>query len=106
MRGAGGTSGGIGPFFLGIIMMFIGGYLLLSSIVVRTNFGFGMRLYNFGGGHGLTTGVIMFPFMIGVGIIFYNSKNWLGWIVAGGSLLGLVVGVISSINFTFKQMIV
>jgi hypothetical protein len=104
MRGAGGTSGGIGSFFLGLVMLCGGLYLLMSQIIIRTQFGFGMRLYHVGGGYGLTSGMIMFPFMIGVGMIFYNSKNIFGWIIAGGSLFGLIIGVIASINFTFKQI--
>jgi hypothetical protein len=30
MRGAGGTSGGVGTFFLGLGMMVVGGYILLT----------------------------------------------------------------------------
>jgi hypothetical protein len=32
MRGAGGTSGGIGTFFLGLGMLVVGGYLLLTRV--------------------------------------------------------------------------
>jgi len=48
--------------------------------------------------------MIMIPFMFGVGFIFYNAKNWLGWLLASGSLVALVFGVISSIQFTFRSM--
>jgi len=76
-RGAGGTSGGVGSFLIGFVMMCGGGYMLLQSISVNTRFGFGSSLYNMGGagGFNITGGSIMLPFMIGVGIIFYNSKN-------------------------------
>jgi len=46
----------------------------------------------------------MIPFMFGVGLIFYNSKNILGWVLSIGSITGLIFGVISSIRFTFKTM--
>lgn len=107
MRGAGGTSGGLGQFFIGFIMMCGGFYLLLNSISVSSNFGIGARLYGFsafGGNYSVTSGMIMFPFMIGIGIIFYNSKNILGWLLAIGSITGLIFGVISSIRFSFKSM--
>ena len=46
----------------------------------------------------------MIPFMFGVGMIFYNSRNYLGWIIAAGSLVALIFGVISSINFRMRSM--
>jgi hypothetical protein len=107
MRGAGGTSGGVGSFFLGLVMMCGGFYLLLNSISVSSNFGFGMRLYGgsvSGGSYSITSGMVMFPFMIGVGIIFYNSKNLIGWTLALGAATALIFGVISSIHFSFRSM--
>ncbi len=107
MRGAGGTSGGIGQFFIGLAMLCGGIYLLLNSIHVTSNFGFGARLYNFsnfGGGFGITSGMIMIPFMFGVGIVFYNSRNWLGWLLALGSLAALIFGVIASVRFNMRHM--
>jgi hypothetical protein len=48
--------------------------------------------------------MVMIPFMFGVGMVFYNARNYLGWLLAGGSLVALVFGVISSIQFTFQSM--
>ena len=107
MKGAGGTSGGIGQFFLGLAMMCGGFYMLLQSIVIRNSFGLGMSLHTFhlgGFNMSITSGMVMIPFMLGVGVIFYNSKNILGWILSGGSLVALIFGVISSIRFTFRAM--
>jgi hypothetical protein len=103
MRGAGGTSGGVGQFFIGFIMLCGGLYLLLNSIIVTSNFGFGMRMYGFGQ-FGVTSGMIMIPFMIGTGIIFYDGKNPIGWLLSIGSLTALIFGVISSIHFSFRHM--
>ncbi|GAA3928656.1 hypothetical protein GCM10022277_26470 [Litoribacillus peritrichatus] len=58
----------------------------------------------FGGTYGITTGMIMIPFMFGVGIIFYNAKNIFGWLLAIGSIVALVFGVIASIQFSFRSM--
>ncbi len=107
MRGAGGSEGGLGQFFIGLIMMCSGFYMLLNAIVIRAHFGMGMRMYGFsayGGNYGITTGMILIPFMFGVGMIFYNSKNIIGWILAVGSLSALIIGVIASINFTMRSM--
>ena len=107
MRGAGGTSGGLGQFFIGLIMMCGGFYLLLNAIHVSSSFGMGMRLYGFsagGGMYNITSGMVMIPFMFGVGLIFYNGKNILGWVLAIGSITALIFGVISSIRFSMRSM--
>jgi len=107
MKGAGGTSGGLGHFFIGLIMMCGGFYMLLNAINVTSSFGMGMRLYGFsgmGGQYNITSGMVMIPFIFGVGLIFYNGKNILGWLLAIGSITGLIFGVISSIRFSFRTM--
>ncbi len=107
MRGAGGTSGGVGEFLIGLVMMCGGFYMLFNNIVVRSNFGMGMRLYGFhafGAQYGITTGMVLIPFIIGIGMVFYNAKNWIGWVLVLGSLTALVFGVISSIHFSMRTM--
>ena len=102
-RGAGGSDGGTGTFLIGLIMMIGGGYLLLNGIVVRPNFGFGARVFGIGGVP-ITSGMILIPFMFGVGMIFYNSRNWIGWIFAAGSLVALVFGVIANMTLQLAGM--
>lgn len=102
-RGAGGSNGGEGSFLIGLAMMIGGGYLLLQAIVVRPQFGLGRALYSWGG-IPVTSGMVLIPFLFGVGMIFYNSRNWLGWLLACGSLLALVFGVIASIDLQFAAM--
>jgi len=107
LKGAGGTSGGFGQFFLGLIMMCGGFYLLLNAITVTSSFGMGMRLYGFsamGNSFNITSGMIMIPFIFGVGLIFYNGRNYLGWILTLGSITALIFGVISSIRFSMRTM--
>ena len=88
-RGAGGTSGGVGTFLLGAAMTIAGGYLLLTSLHVVNGFGGGL----FGlGGFRVTGGMILILFIIGIGIVFYDSSKWYGWALAAGSLLALIVG--------------
>ncbi len=102
-RGAGGTQGGVGRFFLGLAMMIAGGYLFLSSIKIVNNFSLGYSLYRMGGLN-LTSGLVLVPFIFGVGLIFYNAKNLIGWLLATASLIMLVFGVIASIDFRLAPM--
>ena len=106
MKGAGGTSGGIGQFLVGFFMLCGGLYLLLNAIKVQSTFGFGMALYHVGVGNGfnITGGMVMIPFVFGVGLLFFNGKNLVGWLLALGSIAALIFGVITSIQFSLANM--
>lgn len=107
MKGAGGTQGGTGLFFIGLAMMCAGFYLLFNAIQVSSSFGLGYGLYRmnaFGQGFSITTGMVMLPFIIGIVMVFFDGKTKLGWLLTLGSLVALITGVISSIQFHFKAM--
>lgn len=103
MQGAGGTSGGSGQFLLGLIMMCSGFYLLLSSVIVSSSFGFGSRLFGIGG-FGVTGGIILVPLVIGIGMIFYNARSVLGWLIAIAAFFAMVFGVIASVSLDLRSM--
>ncbi|MEN6438312.1 MAG: hypothetical protein ABFD97_07000 [Syntrophobacter sp.] len=103
MRGAGGTEGGTGRFFLGLFMMVVGGYLFLNNIQVSVGFGAGYNYFSVGG-IGITTGYVLIPLLFGVGLIFYNASNILGWILTIGSLGMLAFGVITQTRFNLHHM--
>lgn len=102
-QGAGGTSGGLGGFLLGLAMMVGGFYLLLSSIIVRTRFGLGMQLYAFGG-FSVPSGLLLIPLIIGIGFIFYDGSSWIGWALTIGSLIALVVGVLAAVDISLRAI--
>ncbi|WP_299072197.1 hypothetical protein [uncultured Paraglaciecola sp.] len=104
MNGAGGSSGGIGHFFIGVIMMCGGFYMLLNAITVSSNFGLSSRLFGMGNNFGVTGGMIMIPFIFGVGLVFFNARNILGWLLTLGSMSALIFGVISSVRFNLRTM--
>lgn len=103
MRGAGGNEGGEWQFLIGIVMMIAGFYLLFNSIVIDSRFGLGMRLYGIGG-LGITSGMLMIPFIAGVIFIFYSARNPIGWLLSIGSLVALIVGVLANSQFSFRGM--
>jgi hypothetical protein len=106
IEGAGGTPGGIGSFFIGLIMMCVGWYWILNSIMVTNSFHLSSSLYqaDFFGGMSITSGMILVPMIFGIGMIFFNSRNPLGWVLAVGALAALVFGVIVSMRFSFRHM--
>jgi hypothetical protein len=103
MRGAGGTAGGTGRFFIGLVMMVAGGYLFFNSINVSLGMGLGYQFFSIWG-FGITSGMVFVPFIFGIGMIFYDAKNWIGWILAGGSLVMLGFGVIAQTRLHLRGM--
>jgi len=109
-KGAGGSKGGISTFLVGLGMMGVGFYLLLSKIILTSSFGMGHRLYHSPAAFGtsmnlsLTTGMVLVPLIIGIGWIFYNSKSPWGWVLAIISLAAMIFGVISSLQIKMMPM--
>ena len=97
-RGAGGTPGGIGTFIIGVIMALAGGYMLMNQIIVTNTFwGFALPLF----GRVSAFGITLVFFLIGVGILFFNYRNILGWVLAAGSLVVMLIGIISNLQIYF-----
>ncbi len=92
--GAGGTPGGVGQFFGGLVMAGIGGYLLLNQVEVTGSWG---TLWGYN-----TFGLSLVPLLIGVGFLFYNGKSTAGWIL---SILGLGIifaGILMHLDIYFR----
>ena len=100
-KGAGGTPGGIGDFILGAVLTLIALYLISTQVRVTSGF-FGWRM-GFGGGGVSAFGLTMIFMIIGVVLIFVNGKSKAGWIIAGGSVLFTLVGIIASLRVYFQN---
>ncbi len=103
IKGAGGTEGGLGRFFIGFVMLVAGGYLFFNSIRIQSGFHMGYSLYSYGR-FSVTSGMVLVPLIFGIGIIFYNAKNAVGWILSVGSLVAMIFGVVTSLRFSFTSM--
>jgi len=84
-------------------MMIGGGYLLLNNMIIRPNLGFGFHAFTIGGVP-VTTGMVLIPFLFGIGMIFFNARRWVGWFLAGGALIALVFGVLSSLQIHMARL--
>ena len=71
LRGAGGTPGGVGTFFLGFIMIVAGGYLLTDQVMVTSG------AWRWGGYNAF--GLSLLPLLLGVGLLFVNGHSLAGW---------------------------
>ncbi len=95
LRGAGGTPGGVGTFFFGLALAVLGGYLVLNQVQVSSSFNFfGLWGWNRPAGFGLT----MLPLLIGIGVLFFDGKSKIGWILSAGGLLTILAAVLMSLS--------
>ena len=94
IRGAGGTPGGIGEFFLGLVMVVIGAYLITNRIVVVSS-------YWSWGGYSMF-GLSLLPLIIGIGILFFNGKSIAGWILLFLGIVIIFAGVLMNLHIYFQ----
>ena len=70
MTGAGGTPGGVGQFFIGLMCAVAGGWLLTNQVQV-TSGGF----WSF---YGVSSfGLAVVPVLVGTGMFFFNVPRWM-----------------------------
>ena len=93
--GAGGTPGGVGQFFAGLIMAGIGTYLFLNQVQVTTSWGAFWGFNSFG--------LSLVPLLIGVGCLFYNGKSVLGWILTVLGFGIIVAGILMHMDIYFRS---
>ena len=94
MKGAGGTSGGVGMFLGGAAMIVVGGYLLLTRVMVVSG---GWFFYGYN-----AFGLSLFPLLIGVGVLFYDGRSVLGWLLTAAGALIIVTGIITNLHIYFQ----
>jgi hypothetical protein len=94
MKGAGGTSGGVGMFFGGLAMVLAGGYLLLTRVSVISG---GWSFYGYN-----AFGLTLFPLLIGIGVLFYNGRSIPGWFLTLGGALIILVGIVANLRIYFQ----
>ena len=94
MKGAGGTTGGIGMFFGGAALVVAGAYLLLTRVSVVSG---GWLFYGYN-----AFGLTLFPLLIGIGILFYNGRSILGWLLTAAGALIILVGIVANLHIYFQ----
>lgn len=93
-RGAGGTPGGIVEFFIGLIMSVAGAYLLTNQVTVTSGF------WSFYGYNAF--GLTLVPLLFGIGILFFNGKSVLGWLLTIAGIVIIFAGIIANLNIYFQ----
>lgn len=102
-RGAGGTSGGLLEFFIGAVLIMVGGYLFISRVTVTMPRGFGIPMPGrFGGGMFNSFGLAILPLLIGIGLLFFNGRSIAGWLLTIGGSAIIILGIVVNLSIVFR----
>jgi uncharacterized protein len=93
-RGAGGTPGGVGQFVVGLGLVIAGGYLFLDRVTVTSGY---WQLWGYN-----AFGLSLIPLMLGIGLLFFEGRSILGWLLTYASLIVIVLGIITNLNIYFS----
>jgi len=91
----GGTPGGLGEFLIGLVMSCIGLYLLSNQVSVVGSY------WSFWGANSF--GITLIPVLFGVGILFYNGKSMVGWLLTIAGALFILAGVLANMHIYFER---
>ena len=92
--GAGGTPGGVGEFLIGLAMAIAGAYLITKQVVVSTGY---WQLW----GHN-SFGLSLLPLIFGIGLLFFNGKSVVGWLLLLAGVVIIFTGVLMNLQIYFQ----
>lgn len=95
VRGAGGTPGGLGEFFVGLAMAVAGAYLLTNQVVVTSGY-WSLWGYN-------AFGLSLLPLVFGVGLLFFNGRSVAGWLLVFVGVVIIFTGILMNLQIYFQQ---
>lgn len=94
LKNVGGTPGGLWEFLIGLAMAVAGGYMLISRVTVTSGF------WNWGGYN--TFGLSLVPLIFGIGIVFFNGKSVIGWLLVFIGSVIILAGIIMNLQIYFQ----
>jgi hypothetical protein len=94
IRGAGGTPGGIGQFIFGLGMVIAGGYLFLNRVTVMSGY---WQLWGYN-----AFGLSLIPLLLGIGLLFFDGRSPIGWILTFGGVVVIIAGIIANLQIFFR----
>lgn len=85
-------------FFLGIILLAVGVYMVFQCTDVHASW----HIWYIGG-WGVPSGLVVVPLLVGIGMLFYNSKSIAGWIVSTIGVAIILATIIMSVQIRFRS---
>jgi hypothetical protein len=94
VTGAGGTPGGVPQFFVGLGLAAVGAYLLTQQVTVQSGY------WTLGGYNAF--GLSLIPFILGIGILFFDSNSKAGFILLFLGILVIAAGILMNLTIYFQ----
>jgi hypothetical protein len=91
----GGTSGGLGAFVVGLLMVVGGGYLLLNQVQVTSSY------WTFGGQGSF--GLSLLPLLAGIAFLFFDGRSLIGWLLTAAGGVIILAGVLMHMDIYFRR---
>ncbi len=86
-------------FFGGLAMLAAGLYMILQNINVTSNWG--LYSYHIGSFH-LSSGMVLLPAVIGIGMLFMMEKKMFGWAVLAIGVIIILASVFTTTHIYWK----
>lgn len=84
-------------FFIGFILFCVGVFMVFQCTTIT------MAWYSWSiGGFGFPQGAVIIPLLIGIGLLFYNSKSIISWLVFILGIVFVLVTIIMSVRIHFN----
>lgn len=93
LSGAGGTPGGLIPFFVGLGMAVAGAYMLTTQVSVHGG------SWTIGGYSAF--GLSLVPLLFGIGVLFFDGSSRLGFLLVFVGLVIIAAGVLMNLTIYF-----
>jgi hypothetical protein len=90
----GGSPGGLGRFLVGLVMACLGGFLITNQVTVAGAY------WNFYGAG--TFGITLIPMLFGIGLLFWNGRSAVGWLLTVCGALFILAGVLVNLHIYFQ----
>jgi hypothetical protein len=92
--GAGGTPGGVPQFFIGLGLAAVGAYLITQQVTVQSGY------WTIGGYNAF--GLSLIPFILGIGLLFFDGNSKTGFILLFLGILVIAAGILMNLTIYFQ----
>jgi hypothetical protein len=79
---------------MGFIMACAGAYFLADRVTVVGSY------WSFYGGNSF--GITLIPLLFGIGLLFWNGRSIIGWLLTAGGAVFIFAGVIANMHIYFQ----
>lgn len=89
-------------FFLGLLMLGGGLFMIFQNIIVTSSWGAGGYFFRIGS-FNLPNGMIMLPLIIGIFMLFMMNKKIFGWVVLSIGILIVLLSVLLTTHIAWRR---